>query len=314
MDPGDQQLIGQELVPVVSLAGQDIHEAFLMSAQEPALAAPAIQDRSPILPEQRSEANGMGGTNTRDGEGDQVPPMPLGVPQSFGPVSQEEMKSPEGLHGGASMVPLFDQEQLNRLHALQQQAAWMYSTRMAGEVVRPQSLGMDAQGQRPERYDIYSPPIGSAALLGGQGANPLLLEELQLMRQSQLELRVENMKLKKEMERIQAQGEQNAKFYTPEKGDPDSPRVGRCPDPKELPSFRGASSVPECQGPSVRLCPNESQGLNEQRGFKECQGEGRAQDVGRERGQGTTSAGDPTFPSVGEAGGRHASPSRSSAG
>ncbi len=297
MEPGDQQLIGQELVPVVTLATratQDIHEAFLVAAQEPSLAAPAIQDRSPILPEQRSEANGVGGTNTREEEGDQVPPMPLGVPRSFGPGSREEMRSPEGFQPGA-MVPLFDQEQLNRLHALQQQAAWMYSTRMAGEVVRPQSLGMDAQGQRPERYDIYSPPLGSAAIHGGQGATPFLMEELQLMRQSQLELRMENMKLKKEMERIQAQGEQSAKFYTPEKGDPDSPRVGRCPDPKELPGFRGAGSVPECQGPSVRLCPNEFQGFKDQRDPKECRGDGRAQDSGREQGQGTTSAGDPTF-------------------
>ena len=78
----------------------------------------------------------------------------------------------------------------------------------------------------------------SAALLGGQGAGQLLLEEIQLMRQSQLELKIENMKLRKEMERIQ--GEQNAKFYTPEEGEPETPRGGICPDPKELPSFRGA--------------------------------------------------------------------------
>lgn len=68
MDQGDQQLIGQELVPVATSAsrtsGQDFHEAFLVAAQEPALAAPAIRDRSPELQEQRSEANGVGGSNT----------------------------------------------------------------------------------------------------------------------------------------------------------------------------------------------------------------------------------------------------------
>ena len=93
-------------------------------------------------------------------EGDGVPAMPLGIPQSFGPSGLEETRSPEGVGRGPNMVPLFDQEQLNRLHALQQQAAWMYSTRMAtevaGEVARPSSLALEGRAQVPEQYDIFS--------------------------------------------------------------------------------------------------------------------------------------------------------------
>ncbi len=288
VDQNDQQLIGQELVPFAMSAtrtsGQETHEAFLAAAQEPVLATQAIRDRSPDQPaEQRSEVNGVGGSSVREME---VPQRPIGIPQSFGPSGQET-RSPEGPgFGTPSMVPLFDQEQLNRLHALQQQAAWMYPNRMVmeagGDVPRPPALNAELRGDRGvEHFDIFSPQMRTAALQGAQGAGQLLLEELRMVRQSQLELKLENLKLKKEVDRIQ--GEQNAKFYTPEKMDPETPRVGRCPDPNELPSFKGAGNFPECQGPSVRLCP------------KEFQGDGGAQGLGRGQGQQTTSPGDPTF-------------------
>ena len=297
LDPSDRQLIGQEMVPYGAPAtranGQENHEAFLMTAQEPSLAVSAIRDQSPPdqqVAEQQAEVTG---------EVVEIPPAPLGIPQSFRPSGLEETKSPEGIgFGTPSMVPLFDQEQLNRLHALQQQAAWMYPSRMVmkagGDVQRPPALTAELRGgQGAEHFDIFSPQMRTAALQGAQGAGQLLLEELRMVRQSQLELKLENLKLKKEVDRIQ--GEQNAKFYTPEKMDPETPRVGRCPDPNELPSFKGAGSFPERQGPSARLCPNEPQGPGELRGSKESQGDCGAQGLGRGQGQQTTSPGDPTF-------------------
>ena len=307
-EPGDQ-LIGQELVPFVAASTTRTNEQgdlenFLISAQDSS--APAIRDRSSSdqpAAEQQPQMNGMGGSSALGGEEVGLPPMPLGIPQSFRPQGQGELRTPEGAGSRTPVVPLFDQEQLNRLHALQQQAAWMYSTRMVEAPVdqaRPPALMTDSRGgQVPECFDIFSPQMRAAALYGGQGAGQLLLEELRMMRQSHLELKMENMKLRKEVDRIQV--EQNAKFYTPEKAELELPGEGRSPDPNELPGFRGVCGAQECQDPAVPLCPNEPQGPKEfqgpkePRGLKECQRDGGALSSGGGQGQQTTSVGDPTF-------------------
>ena len=114
------ELIGQELVihsatqPTypTNLEGLQVQSAAAVTALVTPVRPSRISPSASTMAVEVMDGAGLGGSHQR---------FPTGPPVSYGPVV--------GSQGGQDTTPLFTQDQLRRLHDLQQQAPYLYQKR-----------------------------------------------------------------------------------------------------------------------------------------------------------------------------------------
>ena len=257
------ELIGQELVihratqptDPTNLEGLQVQSAAAVTALVTPVRPSRISPSASTMAVEVMDGAGLGGSHQR---------FPTGPPVSYGPVV--------GSQGVQDTTPLFTQDQLRRLHDLQQQAPYLYQKRSGkgigdGEKQRPSFLpieGVEAnsfQAQRSGRAlasssRVEATPMDLPLL---QRYRDQLLEESRRMEERNIRFRDENRVWMDENERLRAenaalrfrltltdeQAVRSEVYQTPDHGDDEAtgavvtndevPRNVRVPENDEVP-------------------------------------------------------------------------------